>query len=202
MKINNSQRPTRHLDLGCGANPRNPLDATELHGIDIGNRLSDEERKVYFTKANLILDPIPYQDSYFNSVSAYDFLEHIPRLIYRDGGTELPFIRLMNEIYRVLDHNGTFYAITPLYPKDSAFVDPTHVNYIARDTYKYFVQPHLWASMYGFTGEFQCIRVEVVNFDYETKSRNLLKKIIKKIIYFIRPKFKQHIVWQFIAIKR
>lgn len=195
------QRVTKHLDLGCGSTPRNPFGATELHGIDIGDRLANEVGNVLFTKANLILNPIPYQDNYFDSVSAYDFLEHIPQLICRDGNTELPFVRLMNEIYRVLNHNGVFYAVPPLFPKESAFVDPTHVNYISRDTYKYFVQPHHWASMYGFTGKFHCERAEVVNFAYETRKSTGLKKVICKLSHTLYPKLKQHIVWHFLTIK-
>jgi SAM-dependent methyltransferase len=201
MKTTKDKSVTRHLDLGCGAAPRNPFSAKELHGIDIGHRLSDEAGKVFFTKANLVLDPIPYPDGYFDSVSAYDFLEHIPRLICRDGNTEFPFVRLMNEIYRVLNHNGIFYAVTPLYPKESAFVDPTHVNYIARDTYKYFVQPHLWASMYGFTGAFHCERVAVVNFACETEKSTGLRWYRRKILFSLFPKLSQHIVWRFAAIK-
>jgi len=201
MKMNTGRNVTRHLDLGCGAAPRNPFNADELHGIDIGERMSDGVGKVIFTKANLVLDSIPYQDGYFDSVSAYDFLEHMPRLICRDGNTELPFIRLMNEIYRVLNHNGVFYAVTPLFPKESAFVDPTHVNYIARDTYKYFVQPHLWASMYGFTGVFHCERVEVVNFACETEKRTRLRMAYRQLLYTLFPRLKQHIVWRFVAIK-
>ena len=47
----------------------------------------------------------------------------------------------MNEIYRVLKPNGIFYGITPVYPKESVFVDPTHVNFITKNSFKYFVYP-------------------------------------------------------------
>lgn len=192
---------TKHLDLGCGAAPRNPFNASELHGVDMGNRLSSEDASVHFAKANLVIDKIPYPDSYFESVSAYDFLEHIPRLIYRNESTELPFINLMNEIHRVLKNGGVFYAITPLFPRDSAFVDPTHVNFITKDTHKYFVEPHLWALMYGFNGRFSCERSEIVNFSFETMPRNGIKKYLLKLMYMVHPKLKQHVVWKLVAKK-
>lgn len=191
----------RHLDLGCGAYPRNPFGANELHGIDIRNRLSEGMDQVSFAKANLVLEPIPYSDGFFDSISAYDFLEHIPRLICINGGTEFPFVRLMNEIYRVLKHNGVFFALTPLFPKDSAFADPTHVNYIAKDTYKYFVEPHLWASMYGFTGKFHCDRVEVVNFLSVINECSGSRRMLRSLLHKLFPKLKQHILWRFVAIK-
>lgn len=192
---------TRHLDLGCGAFPRNPFGAIELHGIDIGDRVIAGATNVHFTKANLVFDPIPYPDGFFDFVSAYDFLEHMPRLICRNEATEFPFVRLMNEIFRVLKPGGELYAITPMYPKESAFVDPTHVNYIAKNTYKYFVRPHLWASMYGFTGVFVCKRVAVVNFDCETDRRTGPRRLVKQLISSLIPRRKQHIVWHFIAVK-
>ena len=34
------------------------------------------------SKPDLVVDPIPFPDDSFEYVTAYDFLEHIPRLIY------------------------------------------------------------------------------------------------------------------------
>ena len=33
----------------------------------------------FFRLANLSIDPIPHPDSSFDSISAFDFLEHVPR---------------------------------------------------------------------------------------------------------------------------
>jgi hypothetical protein len=45
--------------------------------------------------------------------------------------------------------------VTPAYPKDAAFRDPGHVNYITPDTFPlYFDQANNWASSYGFKGGF------------------------------------------------
>lgn len=68
-----------------------------------------------------------------------------------------PFIEIMNEIWRVLKPNGVLKAHTPAFPREEAFVDPTHVNYISVDTHKYFCggEYSKLAKTYGFYGEFQ-----------------------------------------------
>ncbi|HAH53914.1 MAG TPA: class I SAM-dependent methyltransferase [Flavobacterium sp.] len=192
----------KHLDLGCGANPRNPFNAEFLYGVDIRNRLnSSDSSKFTYKSANLTLEKIPFEDNFFDSISAYDFLEHIPRLICNEGKVVFPFVDLMTEIFRVLKPEGQFYAITPVFPKESVFVDPTHVNFISKNSHKYFVSPHNWASMYGFNGSFRVIRVEVVNFSYEEDNSSSFKKFLKKILINFISNSKQHIVWHFSAIK-
>lgn len=151
---------TRHLDLGCGASPRNPYGRDEAHAVDLAAPEGIDAR--FFRRANLSVEPIPHADSSFESVSAFDFLEHVPRVLATpDGrGTRFPFIELMNEIHRVLKPGGRFYAITPAYPAVQAFQDPTHVNVITRGTWEYFCGPNPTARMYGYTGSFEMLRNE------------------------------------------
>ncbi len=188
----------RHLDVGCGRFPRNPFDCCELHGVDI---FEQSQSDFIFTKCNVVLEKLPYKDSYFDSVSAYDFIEHIPRLVIVDGRSSFPFVDFMSEVFRVLKPGGVFYAITPAFPKRSAFVDPTHVNYIAAETYKYFTQPDSWAAMYGFNGCFAKQQVKWVNFDLEVNNYSFHKKLIKHLIGILFPRVKQHILWCLKAIK-
>lgn len=149
---------TRHLDIGCGRTPRNPYGRDELFGVDLAGAAADAGP---IRRANLVMHPIPFADNRFDSVSAYDFLEHVPRVLpTADGqGTRFPFIELMNEVWRVLVPGGLFYAVTPAFPSKAAFQDPTHVNIITADTHTYFVQPQRQAAMYGFTGDFVLRRV-------------------------------------------
>ena len=151
---------TRHLDIGCGSSPRNPYGQTETHGIDIapiGGQTSD-----FFRFANLSLAPIPHADSSFDSISAFDFLEHMPRVLTTADGlaTRFPFIELMSEISRVLKPGGRFYAVTPAFPHATAFHDPTHVNIITIGTWEYFCGDKALARMYGFNGQFDLLRNE------------------------------------------
>jgi SAM-dependent methyltransferase len=129
------------LDLGCGETIRNPYQALQVIGLDIQD-------------ADLAIQPIPYKDNYFDYVTAYDFLEHIPRLLYVPQ-RRYPFVELMSEIYRVLNIGGKFLSSTPAFPHGAAFQDPTHVNIITPDTfYEYFDDQKTWAKMYGFKGAF------------------------------------------------
>jgi Methyltransferase domain len=95
---------TQHLDLGCGGRPRNPYQKTDLYGLDI--KVPDDNIDSKFVSANLSLERIPFPDSYFDSISSFDFLEHIPRVLSVAGGsgTRLPFIELMNEVHRTADY--------------------------------------------------------------------------------------------------
>lgn len=153
---------TTHLDIGCGDRPRNPYGRDELHAVDIADGGVPN-----FRAANLSVAPIPHADASFDSVSAFDFLEHVPRVLNSaDGrGTRLPFIELMGEIHRVLKPGGLLYALTPAWPQEAAFLDPTHVNVIAYGTWRYFCTdprdgaPPM-ARMYGFAGDFRMRRNE------------------------------------------
>jgi len=143
---------TKTLDLGCGLKPRNPCNADELFGIDIRPN-ENQDIKV----ADLAIEAIPFPDDHFDYVSAYDFIEHIPRVIYNPN-RRFSFIELMNEIYRVLKMSGTFASFTPAFPKEAAFVDPTHVNIITENTFPlYFDNKNRWGKDYGFIGSFEII---------------------------------------------
>ncbi|HMC16908.1 MAG TPA: methyltransferase domain-containing protein [Albitalea sp.] len=154
--------PDRHLDLGCGISPRNPYARRELCGVDI--RALESTAQAEFRCANVVLDPIPYPDNHFGSVSAYDFIEHVPRLLTTPDGraTWFPFVSLMNEIWRVLAPGGRLYALTPAYPSQSAFVDPTHVNIISEHSHEYFCGDKPIGQIYGFEGAFNAVRTEWV----------------------------------------
>ncbi len=139
----------RALDLGCGAAPKNPFNVETVYGVDF---YQDLDKNII--KADLAIESIPFSDGYFDIVTAHDFIEHIPRLVYLPQRRN-SFIELMNEIYRVLKPGGKFYSETPAFPHHAAFWDPTHVNIITEQTWPYyFGADYLWAKVYGFTGNF------------------------------------------------
>jgi len=189
---------TKHLDIGCGSKPRNPFNCDELYGVDI---IKQEVNDFIYEQCNVVLESLPFEESTFDSVSAYDFLEHIPRFAVINNQTTFPFILLMNEIYRVLKPGGTFYAITPCYPRVEAFVDPTHVNIITNKTHIYFTSPQHMGRMYGFTGSFKIKRVKRIKPSQETTHKHFILTFLKQIYYTIRYKKKSHLLWEFTANK-
>jgi SAM-dependent methyltransferase len=146
------------LDLGCGPAPKNPFGARVVVGVDIACGHNSD-----IVTADLSFDGIPLGDASVDYCTAYDFIEHVPRLARIGLITTFPFVNLMNEVYRVLKPGGLFLSSTPAYPSKQAFQDPTHVNIITEDTFPlYFCsgshsQGALFASMYGFVGDFMMI---------------------------------------------
>jgi SAM-dependent methyltransferase len=193
---------TRHLDLGCGTVPRNPYGQAEIHAVDLAAPSGlDPDR---FRVANLSLEPIPHLDSTFDSVSAFDFLEHVPRVLTTADGhaTFFPFVRLMDEIHRVLKPGGRLYAITPAYPSEDAFVDPTHVNYFTRGTWRYFCGPQPLARTYGFRGGFSMLRNERALFP-EAFSATTILGWRRRLRRWRLEKTGRlgHLVWEFACVK-
>lgn len=143
---------TKTLDIGCGTLPRNPFSLDEAYGIDIRENI---DAKIYC--ADLAVEPIPFSHEFFDAVTAFDFIEHVPRVIYMPQ-RRFCFVELMNEIYRVLKTGGLFYSFTPAFPASPAWRDPTHVNIITEETFPlYFDSQNRWASMYGFNGSFDIV---------------------------------------------
>lgn len=149
---------TRTLDLGCGQNPRNPFSADDVYGVDIRDSADGRIRN-----ADLVISPIPFESEFFDYVTAFDFIEHVPRLLYLPQ-RRLPFVELLNEVYRVLKVGGTFLSVTPAQPHGAAFIDPTHVNFITEGTFPLYFgdadQSSPWALIYGFCGAFRVISEE------------------------------------------
>ena len=154
---NRGLKNTKSLDLGCGTKAKNFFCADRCYGIDIQDNSS-----LGIKKADLILEDIPFEPNSIDYITAYDFLEHIPRVIYYQE-RRLPFVQLMNSIYRTLNVNGILFSFTPMFPFGAAVRDPTHVNYITPETFTlYFDNVNRWASMYGFEGAFVVLEQYIV----------------------------------------
>jgi len=190
---------TKHLDIGCGSKPRNPYHHDELHGVDI---IEQTNADFHYKRCNVTQHSLPYDNSFFDSVSAYDFLEHIPRFAIIDNQAQFPFINFMNEAYRILKPDGIFYAITPCYPRAEAFVDPTHINFITSKTHTYFTGSNPGAGMYGFGGQFEIIKIKRIKFSQGLDNNySWFTKFMKDIVYTIYYTKKSHILWELKAVK-
>lgn len=146
---------SKSLDLGCGLQPKNPFNAQEVYGVDVR-----DDAEAHIVKADLVVEPIPFPDNSFEYVTAHDFLEHVPRLIYAPQRRNA-FVEVMNEIHRVLKPGGVFMSFTPAYPHAAVFRDPTHINFITEETFPLYFDSQLrWASVYGFKGSFEILSQE------------------------------------------
>jgi len=154
------------IDLGSGPVPANPFEAERVIGVDSQSSGGD------VIACWVGFEPLPFDQSCADVVTAFDFLEHLPRSLWRDNQLVNPFIEAMNEIWRVLKPGGVFIARTPAYPHPEAFQDPTHVNIITDTTVSYFAsRPQLdgtcvdpWGPglgrRYGFRGRFVLLSQE------------------------------------------
>jgi SAM-dependent methyltransferase len=178
-----------HLDMGCGNNPRNPFDAGILLGADImPNQLISTN--VNFTYINVGLDGrLSLRNNSVDSISGYDFIEHLPRGATIENNF---FIKFMNEAYRILKLGGILLLVTPAYPSPAAFQDPTHVNFITKDTVNYFAGANPYAKLlgYGFEGYFRLIHQSWVGpiskvWETPTEQFQINKVYIWKLSLFI-----------------
>ena len=137
---------------------------------------------------------IPLPNESVESVSGFDFIEHLHR------GSQLEsnfFIKFMNEAARVLRNGGVLILVTPAFPSPSAFQDPTHVNFITEQTVHYFVgqNPGATNNRYGYTGKFELIsqqwvgpfsKVWIFNPNISDKDANSLGEIIRQLMWTLR----------------
>lgn len=138
----------KQLDLGFGG-VRRQYEGVELSGY-YGIDNSDCSYIGNDVRHNVGYAPLPFPDDFFDVVTAYDFLEHIPMQIIREDGSFKPIMRdLFNEIYRVMKHGALFYSQTPCYPSRTVFQDPTHVAFWTEETPHYFS-----GNYYGFHDQY------------------------------------------------
>jgi SAM-dependent methyltransferase len=159
----------KQLDLGCGGAYR-IRDEYEGYGVDLNSEKGLDYKQV--KHADLAIAPIPYEDNMFDLVTAYDFLEHIPAVLYLWNGTKnvkrAPMVELMNEIYRVLKPDGEFYMQTPAYMPntniDQLWGDPTHCFVWTPTTVAHFSGDYFGQHAdYGHTSDFTMVNQEFEN---------------------------------------
>lgn len=146
----------KQLDLGCGGAMRlyDGVEEKDYYGIDV------EPTSQNVKKADLVIEPIPFESDMFDVVTAHDFMEHVPPLLYLHdihgrNKRRAPLIELFNEIYRVLKHDGIFHMQSPAFPSNGSVSDPGHVSYWTEESANYYSGDYFgWHDHYGHTSRF------------------------------------------------
>ncbi len=87
---------------------------------------------------------LPFDDNSVDYVLAADFLEHVPL-----GET----IGVIEEIFRVLKHDGTFESFTPSTDGRGAFSDQTHKSFWNINSWLYYIEDE-YRDLYGIKAKF------------------------------------------------
>ncbi|MFN3303357.1 MAG: hypothetical protein ACK44A_06510 [Roseateles sp.] len=71
----------------------------------------------------------------FDDITAFHFIVRLQHVLYVDGRSIFPLVRLRNEVYRKLKLGGLVMSATPSFPHPQAWQNPTHVNIITQERY-------------------------------------------------------------------
>jgi SAM-dependent methyltransferase len=125
----------RCLNLGCGDDHIASTPDREWVNSDISRGVKAD---LYFDAFEM---PLPLKDEEFDLVKAYDFLEHVPHVVFDTKRQPLRgdgFIIMMEELWRILKPGGVLDARFPALHNVNNFIDPTHTRQIAEETFRYY----------------------------------------------------------------
>ena len=116
------------------------VDSAALPGVDVVTDFDDGPS-------------LPFADGTVGYSEGVHVIEHL-----RDP---LPF---MAELWRVTMPGARAEFRCPYGSTDDADEDPTHVRRMFAGSWGYFGQPHYWRADYGYSGDWQPVRVMLVMF--------------------------------------
>jgi SAM-dependent methyltransferase len=128
--------------------------------------------------------PLPFDGDTFDEFLASHLIEHLRN--------PLPF---MQELHRIARPGAKAIFRVPYGSSDDAMEDPTHVRFCFLNTFGYFSQPYYWRADYGYRGDWQTERIQLLvsKTRYEGKSplevmedvmhvRNVVQEMVVELV--------------------
>jgi len=144
----------KKLNLGCGFKK-----IDDHWNVDIESRCNPDQ------VLDLNITPWPYEDNFFNRITADNILEHL-------GPTPADFTKIIKEMYRISQPGATWFVKVPHHRCDLFWDDYTHVRALTEKTFRMFdqainvesIRRKLSDSTFGL---YHDVDIEVVNVDYD-----------------------------------
>jgi SAM-dependent methyltransferase len=136
----------RELLIGCGSrrdkrlvSPGESEEWGDLTTLDIN---ADHKPDVVW---DLNVRPLPFADDTFDTIRAFDVLEHLGR-----QGDYRAFFDEWSEWWRLLKPGGIFYGISPHWSSAWAWLDPGHTRAMGPELFLFLSQPNYEVEV-GYT---------------------------------------------------
>lgn len=173
----------RELLIGCGSNrerrvrEKGVTDWGDLVTLDFN---ADHKPDIVWDLTNL---PLPFGDDEFDSISAFDVLEHTGQ-----QGDWKFFFNQWSDFWRILKHDGRFYGISPHPTSPWAWADPSHTRVLSPESFVFLNQP-AYVDQVGVTAMSDFRHIYKADFDPvyfnvgEDKSFTYVLKAVKPSRY-------------------
>ena len=132
----------QELLLGAGSNRTRKLvygGRTEWSGLVTLDMNADHKPDVVW---DLEQRPLPFEDNTFDTISAFEVLEHIGR-----QGDWRSFFEEWAEYWRILKPGGLFLGTSPHWQSPWAWGDPGHVRVVTAESFVFLHQPAYTAQV-------------------------------------------------------
>ncbi len=162
-----SQHGGIRLDIGCGRNLQPGfvgMDIRPLPGVEIVH--------------DWLQFPWPLPDESVIQAIAVHVIEHVPRVIWREGHSHWAFIEFMNEVWRVLKPGSQFAFTMPYCLSPGYYQDPTHINPCNEHTWLYFDPQAAEGLLYQFYQP-KPWKIEHISWDPAANMEVLLSKRVQ-----------------------
>lgn len=123
------------LLLGCGSSRIKKMSRPDREAWDGLVTLDSNPRHSPDVVWDMERLPLPFDDSHFDEVHAYDVMEHIGR----QGDFQF-FFAQWQDIWRILKPGGRFFGISPHWSSRWAWMDPGHTRAMGPEMLTYLNQ--------------------------------------------------------------